>query len=133
MPPPYLFISFPPLLLTPGTRKRPPQSGFVQTGFGEIRARTRFSTMTLLHSLLGTTLTDQLPTNRSIAKLPFSLFRGLIISSAVFRKSCTACDQERSIRHGLTVGRVNLCALLAAGFQEADFGTAVADHVRALA
>jgi hypothetical protein len=35
MTPPYLFISFA-LLLTPGTRKRPPQSGFVQTGFGEI-------------------------------------------------------------------------------------------------
>jgi hypothetical protein len=32
MTPPYLFISFA-LLLTPGTRKRPPQSGFVQTGF----------------------------------------------------------------------------------------------------
>jgi hypothetical protein len=35
MTPPYLFISFA-LLLTPGTRKRPPQSGFVQTGFWEI-------------------------------------------------------------------------------------------------
>ena len=35
MTPPYLFISFA-LLLTPGTRKRPPQSGFVQTGFEEI-------------------------------------------------------------------------------------------------
>ena len=28
---PYLFISFTALLLTPGTRKRPPQSGSVQT------------------------------------------------------------------------------------------------------
>jgi hypothetical protein len=29
------FCSFA-LLLTPGTRKRPPQSGFVQTGFWEV-------------------------------------------------------------------------------------------------
>jgi len=36
MPPPYLFISFTALLLTPGTRKRPPQSGSVQTGMWEI-------------------------------------------------------------------------------------------------
>jgi hypothetical protein len=36
MTPPYRFISFTPLLLTPGTRKRPPQSGFVQTGFEEV-------------------------------------------------------------------------------------------------
>jgi hypothetical protein len=36
MPPPYRFISFTALLLTPGTRKRPPQSGSVQTGFEEI-------------------------------------------------------------------------------------------------
>ena len=36
MTPPYLFISFTALLLTPGTRKRPPQSGSVQTGFGEV-------------------------------------------------------------------------------------------------
>jgi hypothetical protein len=36
MPQPYLFISFTALLLTPSTRKRPPQSGSVQTGFGEI-------------------------------------------------------------------------------------------------
>jgi hypothetical protein len=36
MPPPYLFISFTALLLTPGTRKRPPQSGSVQTGLEEI-------------------------------------------------------------------------------------------------
>jgi hypothetical protein len=35
MTPPYLFLSFA-LLLTPGTRKRPPQSGFVQTGMWEI-------------------------------------------------------------------------------------------------
>ena len=34
MTPPYLFISFTALLLEPGTRKRPPQSGSVQTGFG---------------------------------------------------------------------------------------------------
>jgi len=33
---PYLFISFTPLFLTPRTRKRPPQSGSVQTGFEEI-------------------------------------------------------------------------------------------------
>jgi hypothetical protein len=33
---PYLFISFTALLLTPGTRKRPPQSGSVQTGIWEI-------------------------------------------------------------------------------------------------
>jgi hypothetical protein len=33
---PYLFLSFTALLLTPGTRKRPPQSGSVQTGFQEI-------------------------------------------------------------------------------------------------
>ena len=33
---PYLFISFTALLLTPGTRKRPPQSGSVQTGMWEI-------------------------------------------------------------------------------------------------
>jgi hypothetical protein len=31
MPPPYLSISVTALLLTPGTRKRPPQSGSVQT------------------------------------------------------------------------------------------------------
>ncbi len=36
MTPPYRFISFTPLLLTPGTRKRPPQSGSVQTGLGEM-------------------------------------------------------------------------------------------------
>jgi len=36
MPPPYLFISLTALLLTPGTRKRPPQSGSVQTGMWEI-------------------------------------------------------------------------------------------------
>jgi len=29
MTPPYRFISFTPLLLTPGTRKRPPHSGSV--------------------------------------------------------------------------------------------------------
>jgi hypothetical protein len=33
---PYLFISFTALLLTPGTRKRPPQSGSVQTGMWEV-------------------------------------------------------------------------------------------------
>jgi hypothetical protein len=33
MPQPYLFISFTALLLTPSTRKRPPQSGSVQTAF----------------------------------------------------------------------------------------------------
>jgi hypothetical protein len=38
MTPPYLFISFA-LLLTPGTRKRPPQSGFVQTGMWEMPNR----------------------------------------------------------------------------------------------
>jgi len=36
MPQPYLFISFTALLLTPSTRKRPPQSGSVQTGMWEI-------------------------------------------------------------------------------------------------
>ena len=36
MTPPYRFISFTALLLTSGTRKRPPQSGSVQTGFGAI-------------------------------------------------------------------------------------------------
>jgi len=36
MTPPYLFISFTPLFLTPRTRKRPPQSGSVQTGFWEM-------------------------------------------------------------------------------------------------
>jgi len=30
------------LLLTPGTRKRLPQSGFVQTGFAEIGSKLRF-------------------------------------------------------------------------------------------
>jgi hypothetical protein len=39
MPQPYLFISFTALLLTPGTRKRPPQSGSVQTGFWEVSVR----------------------------------------------------------------------------------------------
>jgi hypothetical protein len=36
MTPPYRFISFTALLLTSGTRKRPPQSGSVQTGFADI-------------------------------------------------------------------------------------------------
>src|ERR1039458_6121650 len=42
MTPPYLFISFTALLLTPGTRKRPPQSGSVQTWLrGSIELRFR--------------------------------------------------------------------------------------------
>ena len=32
----HLFISFTALLQTPGTRKRPPRSGFVQTRFDEV-------------------------------------------------------------------------------------------------
>jgi len=36
MTPPYRFISFTALLLTPSTRKRPPQSGSVQTGFEDM-------------------------------------------------------------------------------------------------
>jgi hypothetical protein len=42
---PYLFISFTALLLTPGTRKRPPQSGFVQTGFGEVSAFSSYASI----------------------------------------------------------------------------------------
>ena len=45
MTPPYLFISFA-LLLTPGTRKRPPQSGFVQTGFEEIGVQAALRNIT---------------------------------------------------------------------------------------
>ena len=36
MTPPYLFILFTALLLTRDTRKRPPQSGSVQTGFEDM-------------------------------------------------------------------------------------------------
>ena len=43
MTPPYRFISFTALLLTSGTRKRPPQSGSVQTGFEEIKAKAELS------------------------------------------------------------------------------------------
>ena len=39
MTPPYRFISFTALLLTSGTRERPPQSGSVQTGFGDMYHR----------------------------------------------------------------------------------------------
>jgi hypothetical protein len=39
MTPPYPFISFTALLLTPSTRKRPPQSGSVQTGLWDISAQ----------------------------------------------------------------------------------------------
>ena len=42
MTPPYRFLSFTALLLTPGTRKRPPQSGSVQTGFAEPWAGSAF-------------------------------------------------------------------------------------------
>ena len=42
MTPPYLFILFTALLLTRDTRKRPPQSGSVQTGFEEPWAGSAF-------------------------------------------------------------------------------------------
>jgi hypothetical protein len=47
MTPPYLVISFTPLLLTSDTRKRPPRSGCVQTAFSDklIGARTRAPVM----------------------------------------------------------------------------------------
>ena len=48
MTPPYLFISFTALLLEPGTRKRPPQSGSVLNGHKmlgrrELKRKSRFT------------------------------------------------------------------------------------------
>src|SRR5271157_1302704 len=45
MTPPYLFISFTARLLTPSTRKRPPQSGSVQTGMWEVSAFSSYASI----------------------------------------------------------------------------------------
>jgi hypothetical protein len=50
MTPPYRFISFTALLLTSGTRKRPPQSGSVQTGIPEAQYSAAFDSVSVCFS-----------------------------------------------------------------------------------
>src|SRR5664280_587040 len=80
MTPPYLFISFA-LLLTPGTRKRPPQSGFVQTGFEETGAQSAIT---------------QISSNKIFRELLFnvSIDRGFLSVSGCLWRDITAGDNR---------------------------------------